>query len=67
MKLSVLLKFDHRNNKSLAMYKTDGKINNTITRVKASAAKSKDSNEPPDGKQLKLFTGLNLAVPWGCC
>lgn len=27
-KLSVLLKFDHRNNKSLIMYKTDGKINN---------------------------------------
>lgn len=49
------------------MYKTDGKINNTITGVKAPAAKSKDSNEPPDGKQLKLFTGLNLAVPWGCC
>lgn len=59
-KFSVLLKIDHRNNKSLVTYKIYGKINDTITRVKASAAKSKDSNEPPDGKQLKLFTGFNL-------
>lgn len=65
-KSSVLLKFDHRNHKSLVACKICGKMNNTITRVKVPAAKSKDSNEPPDGKQLKLFTGLNLAVPWGC-